>query len=275
MARCWAAWPPARYEREEVRSVDNLMIVVKDVPPGTPPREGVEVAKNVDFATFAKRLAEARKPSAGTAKATVLRIVRPKQAPEFSTDARGFLVALIHDFQIDVPAPENQEKGGFVGAPAKVYRLKVPLAEVSLSYKVDLTKAGAMAVHAKVEDFNPGTDSQVLAIADDESKGVPLSRFSAAFVLGAFGGQLRLKPIDATLDQLKVPGIIVRSISPLDPTGWVTVNLERDASVPIPPVNPPKVQGPPAQTASSAGTVTPVPTVGQRRWPSHQCQAEA
>ena len=30
------------YQREEVRSVDNLMIVVKDVPPGTPPREGLE-----------------------------------------------------------------------------------------------------------------------------------------------------------------------------------------------------------------------------------------
>ncbi len=117
-----------------------------------------------------------------------------------------------------------------------------------------------MAVHAKVEDFNPGTDAQVLAIADDESKGVPLSRFSTAFVLGAFGGQLRLRPIDAALDQIKVPGIIVRSISPLDPTGWVTVNLERDGSVPIPPANPPKVQGPPpAQTAS-----TPAPTVGQR-----------
>ena len=37
-----------------VRSVENLMIVIKEVPPGTPPREGVEVTKNVDFATFAK-----------------------------------------------------------------------------------------------------------------------------------------------------------------------------------------------------------------------------
>ncbi len=163
-----------------------------------------------------------------------------------------------------MPAPENQEKGGFVGAPAKVYRIKVPLAEISLSYKVDTSKPGAMAVHAKVEDFNPGADGQVIAIADDETKGSPLSRFSAAFVLGAFGGQLRQKSIDSTLDQLNLRGVIVRSISPLDPSGWVRVNLERDSSVPIPPVNPPKVQGPPAQTASNPAAVTPTPTVGQR-----------
>ena len=146
------------------------------MPPGTPPREGIEVTKNVDFATFAKRLAESRKPKPGTPKTTVLRIIRPKQPPEFSTDARGFLVALVHDLQLDVPAPENQEKGGFVGAPAKIYRIKVPLAEISLSYKIDASKPGALRVQAKVEDFNPGTEGQVLAIADDETKGAALSR---------------------------------------------------------------------------------------------------
>ena len=212
------------YERDLVRSVENLMIVVKEVPPGTPPEKGVEVTKNVDFATFAKRLAESRTPSAGTPKTTVLRIMRPKQPPEFSTDARGFLVALIHDLQMDVPAPGNQEKGGFVGAPAKVYRLKIPLAEIALSYKLDLSKPGTLGVQAKVEEFNPGPDGQVIAIADDESKGTALSRFSAAIILGAFGGQLRQRSIDTTLDQLKVPGVIVRSISPMDPSGWVRVD---------------------------------------------------
>ena len=162
------------------------MIVVKAVPAGTPPQEGIEVTKNVDFATFAKKLADSRKPEPGTPKTTVLRIVRPKQAPEFSADARGYLVALIRDLQVEVPAPENQEKGGFVGAPAKIYRLKVPLAEISLSYKLDTSKPGTLRVQAKVEEFNPGSDGQVLAIADDETKAAPLSRFSTAFVLGAF-----------------------------------------------------------------------------------------
>ena len=131
-----------------------------------------------------------------------------------------------------MPAPENQEKGGFVGAPAKIYRIKVPLAEISLSYKVDTSKPGALRVQAKVEDFNPGTDGQVLAIADDETKGAPLSRFSTAFVLGALGGQLRQQSIDTTLDQVKIPGFFIRSISPLDPSGWVQVRLDRDPNAP-------------------------------------------
>ena len=106
----------------------------------------------------------------------------------------------------------------------------------------------------------------MLAIADDETKAALLSRFSTAFVLGAFGAQLRLQSIDTTLDRLKMPpGILLRSITPLDPSGWVQVNLERDASVPlIPPVKPPKVSGPPAQTASNPAAVSPAPAVGQR-----------
>jgi hypothetical protein len=228
------------YERDVVRSVENLMVVIKEVPPGTPPREGIEVTQNVDFATFAKKLAESRKPKPGTPKTTVLRVTRPKVPPEFSTDARGFLVALIHDLQLEVPAPENQEKGGFVGAPAKIYRIKIPLTEISLSYKVDTSKPGAMRVQGKVEDFNPGADGQVFAIADDETKAALLSRFSTAFVLGAVGGQLRQQPIDVTLDQVKIPGLLIRSISPLDPSGWVRVNLERDPSYPLPAVNRPR-----------------------------------
>jgi hypothetical protein len=226
------------YEREEIRSVENMMIVVKEVPAGTPPREGIEITRNVDFATFANKLGESRKPKPGTPKATVLRVMRPKTPPEFSTDARGFLVALIHDLQLEVPAPENQEKGGFVGAPAKIYRVKVPLAEFSLSYKVDTSKPDAMRVRAKVEEFNPGTDAQVFAIADDEAKAALLSRFSTAFVVGAVGNQLRQQSIDVTLDQVKIPGIFIRSISPLDPSGWVRVSLERDPSYPLPAVRP-------------------------------------
>jgi hypothetical protein len=253
------------FEKDEIRSVENLMIVVKPVPAGTPPQEGIEVTKNVDFATFAKKLADSRKPEPGTPKTTVLRIVRPKEAPEFSADARGYLVALIRDLQVEVPAPENQEKGGFVGAPAKIYRLKVPLAEIALSYKLDTSKPGTLRVQAKVEEFNPGSDGQVLAIADDETKGAPLSRFSTAFVLGAFGAQLRQQSIDTTIDRLKMPpGILLRSITPLDPSGWVRVNLERDGNIPIIPVKPPMVSAPPAQTASNPAAASPVPAVGQR-----------
>ena len=99
------------YQREQVQSVQNLMIAIRDVPPGTPPREAVTVTKNVDFATFAKAVEDSRKPMPGTPKAAVLRITRPQRVPEFSADARGFLVAMIHDLQIEVPAPGRGSQG--------------------------------------------------------------------------------------------------------------------------------------------------------------------
>jgi hypothetical protein len=229
------------YERDGVRSVDNLMVAIKGMPPGTPPREALTLTKNVEFATFAKAVEAARKPKPGSPRVTTLRIKRPKQPPEFSTDARGFFVAMIHDLQVDVPAPDGEAKGGMVGAAAKIYRIKVPLAEFALSYTVDSPAPGALRLHAKVEDFNPGANSEVLAITDDETKGVALSRFSAGLVLGTLGGQIRSQPINVALEQLELPGFSIRSISPLDPTGWVRVGLVRKdnaaplAAVPSPP----------------------------------------
>ena len=44
----------------EVRGVDNLMIVTKAVEPGASAKEGVTVGRNVDFPTFLKNIDEAR-----------------------------------------------------------------------------------------------------------------------------------------------------------------------------------------------------------------------
>ena len=219
------------YQRDEVKSVDNLMLSIADVPPETAPRDAVKVTKNVDFATYSKAVDAGRKP--GSPRVTVLRIIRPRSAPELTVDARGFLVALIHDLQIEVPAPEGEARGGVVGAAAKIYRIKLPHAEVALAYQVDSASDKATQLHAKVQDFSPGTNAEVLAIDNDETKAVALSRFSAAVVLGAIGGRLRTLPIDVALDQLKLPGFSIRSISPLDPSGWVRVGLLRNADAPL------------------------------------------
>jgi len=225
------------YQDEQVQSVKNLMIEITDLRPGTPPRDAVKITKNVDFTTFAKAVEGSRKPKPGTPRVTVLRIARPRQVPEFSADARGFLVAMIHDLQLEVPAPEEEAKGGLVGAAAKIYRIKMPLAEFALSYNVDSATPDSLKVHAKVADFNPGPNAEVLAITDDETKGAPLSRFSAGVVLGAMGGRIRTQPIDVALDQLKLPGFSIRSISPLDPSGWMRVGLVRNANSPLPVVS--------------------------------------
>jgi hypothetical protein len=240
------------YQRDEVKSVRNLMIAIRDVPSGTSPRDAVKITRNVDFPTFAQEVEAARKAKLTGGKDTVVRLTRPLQVPEFSTDARGFLIALIHDLQIDVPAPDNEARGGLVGAAAKIYRISVPMAEFAFSYNVDSSTPAALKLHAKVADFNPGPNVQVLAITDDESKGVALSRFSAGVVITAIAGKIRSQPIDVALDQVKLPGFSIRSISPLDPSGWLRVGLARnpDSPLSLTPANLSSELSPPADAAT-------------------------
>jgi hypothetical protein len=100
----------ALLQRPDVQLVENVMILTKDVPPGTPPKEAVTIRINVDFPTYAKVADETRR--ANNPKVAALRIKRPAQPPEFAADARGFLVAIIHDVEIDVPAPDPKSQAG-------------------------------------------------------------------------------------------------------------------------------------------------------------------
>jgi hypothetical protein len=213
------------YQRDDVRSVQNVMISIPEAAPGAAPGAGRTVTRNVDFPTYAKAVADGRKP--GGPKVTVLRIKRPERPPEFSVDSRGYIAALIRDVQIDVPAPEGEARGGLVGAPAKIYRIKIPLAEVAISYQVESVAPKPIQIHAKVQDLNPGSNAEVLAIADDETKATSLSRFSTGIVMGGILARLRAIPIDVSLEQLKLPGFSIRSISPVDASGWLRVGLEQ------------------------------------------------
>jgi hypothetical protein len=215
--------------REQVRSVNNLMIVTKAVPPGTPPGQAITVTKNVDFAAYLKAVEEAQK--ARNPNVAAIRVIRPTQPPEFSTDARGFLVALVHDFQIEVPIPEGQGQG-LAGVPAKVFLIKIPLAEVVLSYKTVDATPGALKLHAQVEEFNPGTNARVFAINDDENKATELNRFSGAIIVSAIGAKLRSQGGDIDFSKLALPGVKIKSVSALDPSGWVRANLERTVTLP-------------------------------------------
>jgi hypothetical protein len=253
------------YERGDVRAVQNLMISIRDMPPGSSPAEAVKISKNVDFPTYIKAVDDSRKPGS---KAAVLRLTRPPQPPEFSVDAKGNLVAIVHDLHIEVPAPESEAKGGVVGAAAKIYRIKIPQAEIAFSYKVETAPGNPPQLHAKVEDFNPGTNAEVLAITDDETKAVALSRFSGSLVLGSIGGRLRTQPIDVSLAQLRLPAFSIRSVSPLDPSGWLRVGLEPNPSGPnlaqtLPPSNSQPVAVALPAIVTEAGVVPTSPAGGQ------------
>jgi hypothetical protein len=203
-----------------------------------------------------------------------LRITRPQQPPEFTTDARGFLVALVHDFLLDVPAPDQQAGGGMLGAPAKVLRLKAPLVEIALSYELDQSTPGSLRLKGKIQEFNPGTTGEIIAINDDEYQGKPLTRFQSAIVTTMLGARIRSRNIDIDLDQLHLPGFQIQSVSPLDPSGWARINLVRAAGTPLREtepaheVQPPSVHGPgtpapkPAPTASAAPAETAAPAAG-------------
>jgi hypothetical protein len=217
------------WRKFEVQFVKNAVIVTKAVPPGTPPRDAVTFRVNVDYPNYLTGVENALK--AKDPRVTALRVFRPEQPPEFSTDARGFLVVLIRDFQLDVPAPDPQAGGNLLGVPAKVLRIKLPQAEVAISYQVD-TSSPSLRLKGKIEEFNPGTNATILAINDDETKATPLTRFTSAFVMTALGTRIRNQNIDVDLDQLKLPGFVIRSVSPLDPSGWLRVNLSREAAAP-------------------------------------------
>jgi hypothetical protein len=211
--------------------VQNVMIQTKAVPPGTPPEDAVEVRENVSLADYIKAVDAAR--NANDSRVQALRITRPQQPPEFSTDARGFLIALVREFQLDAPAPDPQSGGAMLGVRARVLRFKAPLVEVALSYQLDRSTTGSLQFQGKIQAFNPGTSAEVLAINDDENQVTPLPRFRSAIVMAALGAQMRSQTFDINLDRLPIPGFAIRSVSPLDPSGWARINLLRTAGTPL------------------------------------------
>jgi hypothetical protein len=247
------------FNRPSVQAVQNVMIQTRDVPPGTPPSQAVTVTRNVDFPTYLRAAEEASR--ANNPKVTALRVRRPGQPPEFAADARGYLVAMLRDLEIDAPAPDpKSQAGSLIGAPAKVLKLKIPQLEAAISYQVESPTPFSHQVKSKVEEFNPSPTSQVLAINDDESKARPLNRFSGALVLSALATRMRSQPINASLDNLNLRGFAIQSISPLDPSGWVRVSLVRTATAPVPATPAPApVMAAPAATAVVPSQTTTIP----------------
>jgi hypothetical protein len=222
------------FQRGEVQSVSNLMIVTRDAPPGSPPQQAATITRDVGFPAYASAVDEAVK--AKNPQVTAIRLKRPTQAPEFAADAHGFLVVFLRDIDLEVPAPDKSTRvGSVIGVPAKILRIKIPKLELAFSYQVEQPAPGSHQVRAKIEDYSPSPNSQVLALNDDESKASPLTRFSGALVISALGARLRTVPILAKLDHLNLRGFTIQSVSPLDPSGWLRLTLARaPTEVPIP-----------------------------------------
>jgi len=218
-------------QSDDVKGVENLVIVTKKVAPDQPPSEGIKLARNADYPTFLRSVAEAQ--AANDPKVLAVRLKRPSGAPEFGVDARGYLVALVNDFQIEVPAPPAAAKGGLTGPPAKVFRVASPQAEFVISFKVEAkTEREPIRLTGRIEDFQPGPGAKVYALNDDENQATPLTAFTSTFVLGVFRSKVAGQPIDVPLSNLQLRGFAIRSVSPLDPSGWIRVNLVRTSESP-------------------------------------------
>jgi hypothetical protein len=195
-----------------------------------PPGDAASVTKNVSFVEYVKAVDAAR--GAHDERVQALRIARPTQPPEFSTDARGYLVALVRDLELDVPAPDRQAGGALLNVPAKILRLRAPLVEVALSYQLDASRPGSPRLKVKLQEFNPGAAGEVIALSDNEKQGKPLTRLQSTIVMTALLVKIRSQNFDVDLDQIRLPGFRIRSVSPADPSGWARVNLVATTGTP-------------------------------------------
>jgi hypothetical protein len=243
-------------ESDAARGVQNLMIVTRDVAPGTPPAEGAKVSRNVDYPTYLRAVETAR--AAQNPKVTALRVKRPDTPPDFGADSQGNLVALVKDFQLEVPAPPQMVKGGVAGPPAQVLRIVSPQAEFVISFRVSReSEREPLRLNGVIEGFDPGPTSRVFAINEDENQATQLNAFAARFVLVGFAAQLKGRQVDLPLSDIQLRGFAIRSVSPLDPSGWIRVDLVRTSPSPASGIQAPGAPARIAPTEPAAGPPSP------------------
>jgi hypothetical protein len=236
----------------EAAGVENLVIEVRKPDPGMSPKDAVKVEKNRDFPTYLKQVEAAN--SEKRPDVQVIRIRRPARAPEFGVDARGYLVVVAHDLQIDLPVPAQMANSPFAGARAKVYRLDAKTAEFVFEIKPVTQPDGTIRLTGNLKEFNPAPGSRVLAINDDEARALPLDPFRSVLIYQGFATAIRAKPLDVPLENVKIRGYAITSISDLDPTGWIRVVLTPTGERPLPP--PAIAAAPPTEAPVPVGAVT-------------------
>lgn len=218
-------------QAEPARSVDNLMVITKKPVPNAPPAQALDVRPNADFASYLKAVQETR--AAAEPNVMAIRVKKPTTPPDFAADARGYLVALVNDFQIEVPVPPEMTRGGLFGPPAQVYRISSPQAEFVISFKVtSQTENAPVRLTGKLESFEPGPGAKIYTINDDENKATQLSPLASVAVMSGVRNKLQGRPIDLPLSNLKLQGFAIQEVTPLEPSGWIRVNLVRTSASP-------------------------------------------
>lgn len=220
------------FQTEAMRGVDNLMIETRKIPPDAAPDQRIKVSRNVDYTTFLTAVANAE--AANDPKVVALRVKKPSTPPEFAADSRGFLVAIVRDFQIDLPGPKQQNgQAGIGGLKAKALRVTSPQAEFVISFKVTPEhEKEPLRLAGRIEGFDAGPQGRVLAVNEDEKQAAPVNAFTSALILGVIRAKMTGQEINVPLSNLKLQGFAINSVSPLEPSGWLRVNLVRTSESP-------------------------------------------
>lgn len=212
------------FETPRVQGTENIMIVTRNVPPGTPPGEAVTTTPNADFATYSNAVEEVRQQ--GNEGATALRVKRPSSPPRFAADRDGNLVVVVNDFTLDLSVPPNAPGGLGGEAPPRIYRIESPQAEFALSVKLLPTAGGPPQLDARIASFDPGPNARLLAIGEDEAAAREVGAFNRAIILGVVRNRIQGRPLSMSLAQASLPGYAFRSATDLDPSGWMRVVLQ-------------------------------------------------
>jgi hypothetical protein len=210
------------WESPRVREVQSVVLTRKGVD-----AEGVnveDVERNVSFADFLRRVKEVK--ATGAMPRTV-RLVRPEAPVEFAADAMGRLVIGFENLTFEIPAPAAAANASALTGPAaQVYRIEAPQAELVVDLIVEPTSPGvAPRVLGKIAVFDPGPGLKVSAIDQDDANPAPLNIVQARIVTTAFATQVVGQTLPLPSDAFNRPGLFLRSVSALDPSGWMRVVL--------------------------------------------------
>lgn len=214
------------FETPAVHDVTNLMVVTRPVPPDAPPSQAVQTTRNADDAAYLAAVEQVQKEG-GEGRAA-LRIRRPSRAPRFAADEQGNLVAVIDDLVLEVSAPPQAAQGGLAGPPARFYRLEAPHAEIAVSFQVKASPGNPPRLEGRVASFDPGPGAKLYAINEDPANATQVGSIPSALILGVLRSRMQGRPIDVSLDAAHLPGYQLRSVSPLDPSGWIRAVLQKN-----------------------------------------------
>ena len=244
-------------EAPDLKPIENLMVISRPPAPGSNGKRNVQTVRNADYAQF---LAAAQEVQSGEgSRGMVLRVRRPSQPPEFGVDSQGRLVAMVRDLVVDVPPPGQR---ALVGGPGvKAYRLVAKQAEFALSLRFQ-PAAGANQAHVlgKIESFDPGPGAQLFDLGEDETKAQPMNPLTTAVALGVVRALAQGQDIDVPLDPTKVPDIRIRSIAPIDTSGWTRVVMQTTKPLSLDNLNRPRTAAPAPAPTVSRSAPAPAPT---------------